>query len=198
MLRNYVKRWSVLLFIVFCLFNQFSIVFADNPGGQCYNNPTKAATDPECVRSFACESIFADHTSATKCNYTRCLAERSEGYCSCKYGDKWSGIGVGIPLNTSIPFIGNCLAKSDWSTNDTAALNAFPSIISAISRMLVTVILLVGFIMIVVGGVQWASGDAKSGKDKITKVAIGFAILGMMGAILRFINPNFFKQPDIR
>lgn len=55
---------------------------------QCYNNPTKAATDPECVRSFACESIFADHTSATKCNYTRCLGERSENYCSCKYGDK--------------------------------------------------------------------------------------------------------------
>jgi len=152
-----------------------------------------APTSSLCAQKFACDSMFPDHKTATKCNYDRCMTTRSTDYCSCKYGKWWSWIWVWIPLNTDIPFVGRCLGKSDTSGTSEAALNAFPSLIGVISKMLVTVILLMGFVMIVVGGVQWSSGDAKSGRDKITKVAMWFALLGLMGAILRFINPNFFK-----
>jgi TRAP-type C4-dicarboxylate transport system permease small subunit len=100
---------------------------------------------------------------------------------------------VWIPLNTNIPFLGNCIGKSDGSTSNTAALTAFPTIIQAVSRMLVTVILLFGFIMIIVGWVKWASWDAKSGMEMIKKVWYGIAALGLIGVILRFVDPNFFK-----
>ncbi len=159
----------------------------------------------DCKKSFSCESLFeTDHAKARICNRNRCIAEKwytkdeaikqgSNNSCNCKYGENGDGKNIGIPLNTSIPFIGRCVSKSSGAEGDDSSLNAFPQIISAATKMLVTVILLVSFVMIVVGGVQWASWDAKSGKAKITKVAIGIAMLGMMGAILRLINPNFFK-----
>lgn len=180
---------------------------------QVYQQCLACAPDPkgqackDAKKSFSCESIFAKHEDARVCNRNRCVAEKwyeaadlSNGGrpdmnnpCNCKYGFEGNGENAGIPLNTSIPFVGRCVPKSSWSTDDGSALNAFPVIIGAATKMLVTVILLVSFVMIVVGGVQWASWDAKSGKAKITKVAIGIAMLGMMGAILRLINPNFFK-----
>lgn len=175
---------------------------------QVYQQCLACAPDPkgqackDAKKSFSCESIFAKHEDARVCNRNRCVAEKGlendkwneigDNSCNCKYWVQWAGA-TWIPLNTSIPFIGRCVEKSSWSTDDGSALNAFPVIIGAATKMLVTVILLVSFVMIVVWGVQWASWDAKSGKAKITKVAIGIAMLGMMGAILRLINPNFFK-----
>ncbi|MEI7477480.1 MAG: hypothetical protein WCJ81_02950 [bacterium] len=55
-------------------------------------------------------------------------------------------------MNTNLPFLGNCIEKSDAGGN--AATNAFPTVMSAVSKMLVTVILLVSFIMIIIGGIQ--------------------------------------------
>ena len=63
--------------------------------------------------------------------------------------------------------------------------------------MMVTVILLVCFMAILVGGVMIsASGgsdsSAKKGKELIGKVIVAIALLGASGVILRLINPNFF------
>ncbi len=154
------------------------------------NCAAKPATDPSCSNSYSCESLFTDSKTASECNFARCEAQRGKwsSYCQCKYIDKW------IPLNTSMPFIGNCVRKTNGADpNDTAAISAFPTIISVATRMLVTVILLVSFIMIVVWWVQWAWWNAAAGKEKIKKVAIWFALLWMMWAILRLINPNFFQ-----
>lgn len=163
----------------------------------------KTCKDAGWTRKFSCEWLFVDKASARVCNRNRCVADKwyttteatsewMDNACNCKY---WvSGVWkTGIPLNTSLPFVGRCVERSSGEAGDDSALNAFPTLVSVATRMLVTVILLVSFIMIVVWGVQWSSGDAKGGKAKITKVIIGIAMLGMMGAILRLINPNFFK-----
>ncbi len=160
-----------------------------------------ASNTPYCQNAYSCETLFPDHKTAIKCNWNRCMVEKwyptsdtdTDNPCNCKYGVGGNWEKVGIPLNTSIPFVGRCVSKSSGEAGDSSSLNAFPTIISAATRILVTVILLVSFVMIVVWGVEWSSGDAKAWKAKITKVAIGIAMLGMMGAILRLINPNFFK-----
>lgn len=147
-------------------------------------------TDATCSKSFSCETLEPDPVKANACNLARCEKQRGPGsaYCDCKYVQK------GIPLNTSIPFIGNCLNKTDANDpNSSAAATAFPTIMSAATRILITVIMIVSFIMIIVWGIQWASGNAGEGKKMITKVAIWFALLGMMWVILRLINPNFFR-----
>ena len=143
----------------------------------------------ECSQSYSCESLFTDSTTANNCNLARCKKQRwdKSSYCECKYVKKW------IPLNTSIPFLWNCLEKSGWGPNDTAALNAFPTIVSVATRILVTVIMLAWFIMIIVWWVQWSAWNAKEWRAMIKKVAIWFALLWAMWAILRLINPNFFK-----
>lgn len=88
---------------------------------------------------------------------------------------------MGIPLNTNFPFIGSCLVKEGSGGDPTiAAASAFPTVISALSKMLVVVILAVGTIMIIIGGIQWSTGNATAGKEKIKKVAIGFLLLGAM------------------
>lgn len=141
-----------------------------------------------CSQRYSCESLFESNPdTANACNFARCENDRWiwSKYCDCKYKQKW------IPLNTSIPFIGNCITKT--SNDGSAATNAFPTIIGAATRILVTVIMLVSFVMVVIGGIQWASGNASDGKKMITKVATWFILLGLMWAILRLINPNFFK-----
>lgn len=94
----------------------------------------------------------------------------------------------GIKLNTDVPFIGKCIKKDD-------ADNAFPALIGGLSKMVVTAILIVSFLMIIVGGVMRTTGGKNvwKGKEMIIKVAIWLAILGASGAILQLINPNFFK-----
>lgn len=129
--------------------------------------------------------------------------------CACKkwYGDmpgakKWEicqlceleEVCCGVKLNTNVPFIGNCIESSTqaaWST--VTETTAFPILVSALVKILISVILITSFILIVIAGVRWSAGDAKWGKDMIIKVAIGLAILGASGTILALINPNFFK-----
>lgn len=161
---------------------------------------TASSSDPKnsCSSRYSCETLFTNATTANTCNFKRCENQRGKwsSYCTCKYGANGDWIDKWIPLNTSIPFLWNCLKKSGWGENDTAALNAFPTIVSVATRILVTVIMLVWFIMIIVGGIEWASWSAdKAGqwKARIKKVAIWFALLWAMWAILRLINPNFFK-----
>lgn len=110
----------------------------------------------------------------------------------------------GILLSTNVPFIGQCIVyrkKSDpqqpvaWLVVDETT--AFPRLMGWLSRILVSIILLVGFIGILIGGVMIsASGGAEEGATKgrkiIGNVISALALLGASGVILRLINPNFF------
>lgn len=105
-------------------------------------------------------------------------ANDDSNYCACVAAG-------GVQLNTDVPFVGKCINKTDTDS-------AFPQLVGGLSKMVVTAILIVSFVMIIVGGVMRTTGNASEGKKLITKVAIGLAILGASGAILRLINPNFF------
>lgn len=99
----------------------------------------------------------------------------------------------GVKLNTSIPFIGNCIESSSQASGALITeTTAFPILIGSLIKIVISVILIVSFILIIVAGVMMATGDSKWGKDMIIKVAIGLAILWASGVILRLINPNFF------
>lgn len=102
----------------------------------------------------------------------------------------------GISLNTSIPFIGNCIEddsanKGVGETNVTGE-TAFPVLMWSLTKILVSVILIISFVLIIVGGIMIATGNPAEGKKMIIKVVIGIALLGASGVILRLINPNFF------
>lgn len=112
----------------------------------------------------------------------------------------------GIQLNTNVPFIGNCIELSKWSSesesNDpneskVTEKTAFPVLMGGLTKILVTIIILMWFIGILAGGVMISAswGDetrATEGKKLIGKVVIALALLGASGVILRLINPNFF------
>lgn len=135
-------------------------------------------------------------------------AQKNTFWCACK---KWFGrstsqtkpklcqpcsdpdVCCGTKLNTSIPFIGNCIETSSQASGSTInESTAFPILVWSLIKIVVSVILITSFILIIVAGVMIATGDSKWGKDMIIKVAIGLALLWASGVILRLINPNFF------
>jgi len=116
---------------------------------------------------------------------------------TCKpCSDKW--VCCGISLNTSVPFIGKCIESENtaayvgsdetWVTWE----KAFPVLMWSLTKMLVTVILIVSFVLILIGGIMITTGNPSGGKKMIIKVVIGIALLWASGVILRLINPNFF------
>ena len=128
-------------------------------------------------------------------------------WCNCTWGFKRvdnmckkcsdPGVCCGIQLNTTVPFIGNCIESESgnvgsneekWVTWDTA----FPVLMWSLTKILVTVILIISFVLIVVWGIMISTGNVSWWKDMIIKVAAGIAILWASGVILRLINPNFF------
>ena len=122
---------------------------------------------------------------------------------SCKKCDEeW--VCCGIDLNTKVPFIWNCIEYNSgdvgWSaeTANVDESTVFPVLMSAFTKILVTVILLMSFLAILAWGVMiTASGGSDTGASKwkklIGSVIIALALLGSSWIILRLINPNFFN-----
>lgn len=109
----------------------------------------------------------------------------------------------GILLNTDVPYIGQCIVfRKNTSTQSAAGLiidetTAFPVLMWWLNRLLVSIILLVGFIGILIGWIMisasWAKEDwARSGRKIIGNIITALALLGASGVILRLINPHFF------
>jgi len=177
-----------------CLCCWYSFAQGDDgcvPWEPC-DNPNPYAASYE-----ACNSQYADLEAYNECkskvDRTVCMDSCvwDLDYCNCKCDG-------GIILNTNIPFVGRCIAVKDSSGNtDAVQLNAFPRLVQWLSRLLLSVILLLSFVLVIVGGVMIAASGADGSaygqwKKLIMKVIIGIALLGMMGVVLRLINPNFF------
>jgi hypothetical protein len=104
-------------------------------------------------------------------------------------------ISAGIKLNTEVPFVSWWDGCIEFSNSD--QITAFPTLIGALMRILTSAMLVVGFLMILIAGVMMTTWGAspnnyKSGKDMIFKVWAALALLGLMGVILKLINPTFF------
>ena len=102
---------------------------------------------------------------------------------------------IGIKLNTNFPIIWNCIEiDKDWE-NPT---NVFPYMMWALTKIIMSLILVVCFILIIYSGILWASSwdnnsRATEAKWILKKVAIVILLLWFSWAILRLINPNFFS-----
>lgn len=97
----------------------------------------------------------------------------------------------GIKLNTKFPIIWDCIStkKSDWATTST---EVFPVMMWALTKIVITLILVVCFILVIVAWIKRSSDDPKTAKSILTKVAVTILLLWFSGVILRLINPNFF------
>lgn len=92
----------------------------------------------------------------------------------------------GIKLNTNIPFIGNCIPTGSQS-------EVFPIFIGGLIKFMMSLLLLIGFICILIGGIMITMGKVTEWKNLIMKVIRALAAIGWSGVILKIINPNFFS-----
>ena len=98
---------------------------------------------------------------------------------NCKAECDW------IKLNTCFPIIWNCIESKDATT-------AFPAMMWALAKIIVSLIFVVCFILVIYAGILWAMDKPKDAKPILRKVAITILLLWFSGVILRLINPNFF------
>lgn len=100
-----------------------------------------------------------------------------------------------IELNTNFPFLGRCISK-DVTGQGTNVGNAFPYLMGVLIRVVMTIILVAGVLLIIAGGLmmtaEWYAGTAATGKGLIIKVVVGLLLLGTSAIVLNLINPNFF------
>lgn len=97
----------------------------------------------------------------------------------------WSDECNWIKLNTKFPIIWNCIESKD-------ATKAFPTMMWALAKIVVSLILVVCFIFVIYAGILWAADKPKDAKPILRKVVITVLLLWFSWAILRLINPNFF------
>ena len=95
-----------------------------------------------------------------------------------------------IKLNTCFPIVWDCIDMKEGSTNPT---NAFPYMIGAITKIVMSLILVVCFIFVIYAGILRSSSQPKEARDILKKVAITILLLWFSWVILRIINPNFFS-----
>lgn len=95
----------------------------------------------------------------------------------------------GIKLNTCFPIIWDCIKTWAWKTN---ATQAFPTMIGALTKIIMALVLIVCFIFVIIAGIKRASDDPKTARSIIIKVGITVLLLWFSWVILRLINPNFF------
>ncbi len=139
---------------------------------------TSVRTD--CAEDTVCKT----NDPKTHCVDSECVCDPSVTCC-------------GVSLSTNVPFIGNCieLGSQDDSTGNTTKVTdatAFPVLMWSLTKILVSVILIVCFVLIVIWGIMISVGKAAEGRKMIMRVVIWMALLWASGVILRLINPNFF------
>ncbi len=125
------------------------------------------------------------------------------GGVSFWYDDMWGGGGSNdsckwVELNTDIwNYVGiedGCISTEEME--EWASL--FGNTIAGIGKFIVQILVLVAFWLVIFGGVMIASSGAyeewyTKGKAMIMKAIVGIILLGLMGTILYWLNPNFFK-----
>lgn len=103
-----------------------------------------------------------------------------------------------IQLNTDIPFVGRCIEKSTNADDSKSNIaNVFVKLTGGLMRILMTAVLITGFLGLLVGWFMVATGgfdanNVSAWKKLIIKVVIGIVLIGASGIILNLINPNFF------
>jgi len=87
---------------------------------------------------------------------------------------KWLSKCKWIKLNTNFPIIWNCIETWGWKTN---ATQAFPTMIGALTKIIMALVLIVCFIFVIIAGIKRASDDPKTARSIIIKVGITVLLL---------------------
>ena len=123
-------------------------------------------------------------------SYTTCMANCNQqqqqwwgwgGWWECNW----------IKLNTNFPIIWNCI----WDNEDVT--KTFPSMVWALTKIVMSLILVVCFILVIVAWIMRAGDNPWQwkwwwAKWLLAKVAITILLLWFSWVILKLINPNFF------
>ena len=141
--------------------------------------------------------VYAQGDPCSKCssisdpeeNY-KCLAECAQEQTEWKNKKECKDWCCWIKLNTDFPIIWNCI----WGDKEDGvdATNAFPTMLGAFTKIIMSVILVVCFVMVIYAGILRSANNPKEAKEWLTRVAITVALLWLSGVILKLINPNFF------
>ncbi len=122
------------------------------------------------------------------------LAETAGSSSSSSNSCKW------VELNTDIwNYVGiknGCISIEEMEMKKWASL--FGNTLAGLGKFIVQILVLVAFWLVIFGGVMIASSGAyeewyTKGKAMIMKAIVGIILLGLMGTILYWLNPNFFK-----
>ena len=150
---------------------------------------------------------FADYSEKDKRSWLNSdqWRERKETYCDGECDDEelikqdwqdgrwlWKWLCNWIKLNTDFPIIGNCIELKKWS-NGTDPTTVMPNLMWSLMKIIMSIIMVVCFIMIILGGIYWASNDPKKWREMLKKAAVTVLLLWLSGVILKVINPTFFS-----
>lgn len=182
--------------------------------GVCKKEEAKATQDPELTWSNTISTTInwtntENQQTEDTSNITPCpsnILNSQWNCCKKTYYDfklKATVCCEWILLSTNVPFIWQCIVYRKSSDIQPAAWlvvdedNAFPVLMGWLSKILVSIILLVSFVGILIGGVMisaswWSEEWANKGRKIIGNVISALALLWASGVILKLINPNFF------
>ena len=133
----------------------------------------------ECEEYFGCQNVCQNSFNECTRNAAWNIQETLQ-WCQC----------CGIKLNTNFPIIWNCIRiKWEWSVNPT---NAFPYMVWILTKIVMSVILVVCFILVIVAWIMRAGDNPKWAQKLLKRVAITIILLWFSGVILKLLNPNFF------
>lgn len=125
--------------------------------------------------------------------YTTCMSNCNQKQQQKQEEKDWWSECKWIKLNTNFPIIWNCI----WDNEDVT--KTFPSMIWALTKVVMSLILVVCFILIIVAWIMWAGDNPWQwkwwwAKWLLAKVAITILLLWFSWVILKLINPNFFNS----
>lgn len=143
------------------------------------------------------EILFASDNDASSSAWTEWSVpswwEDSSAWWSTAVSSAWwsSNCNGWVKLNTDVPWIWRCISKSNSES-------VFPNLMWWLSKIVLTLIMVIGFLFIVAWGVfitmswAWEWGKAKW-KELIMRVVVWIVLIWTSWIILHIINPNFFK-----
>lgn len=108
----------------------------------------------------------------------------------------------GVKLNTNVPFIGRCIMYENtndiWANGDETTtvnpINAFPVLMGALVKILMSVIMIICFASLIIGGFMMTVPDQYNTWKWIVKKVIWTIVwLWSLWTLLYLINPNFFS-----
>jgi len=121
-------------------------------------------------------------------------APDSEDSQSSQVAEKVDDCKWGIKLLTNFPLIWKCIRiKRGNDTKGISPTQAFPTMVAALTKIVMSVILVVCLILIILWWIMISSDNKLwEWKALIKKVAVVILLLWFSSLILKLVNPNFF------